>query len=408
MLRSGTAPGVQPLRLSVVVAVAVAYGFAIGVDIDRWAGDGWWGFNAQAQAVPVVLLLLASSSAWSAGAFRGGIDGWVERAPESRGRVVAAFVRGSLLWPIAVMVAAVLMVCVVTWHSNGRVDHRVALILATHLLMALFAVVLGCVAGRLLPQAIATLTAVAAMAVLVFVSPGSGHTLFEFMGAKWAIMNPTASLSYGMWKMAFLGMTTLVLGLAALAMTRTTLVRGAVLASLPVVVGQMAGPASMFVHAASDPVECMQGRVQVCVYPGYEKSLGEALQRIEGLLARAEREGVEAARFPQTYRQSGGTPWPEHRGELMLGPDAPGHVDFGSNELAYTLADPVWCKAMYAEQPVEAILDDRQLVLDWILFLDGELSLDEWALHHPELTNDSDTAEAVTKALERMRECERN
>lgn len=395
--------------LLALAPAAVVIVWSIVSHVSWWRGDWWWGYHNAAQAMPILIVLTAVVVAWDAGSPTGGYEAQLDRVPDRTWKVPLGLAVVPLASMVLLFAAATVAVAVLTLSARGVVDARILLVVLSHLLMLCVAAAVGLAAGRHLFSPYAAATAGGVMGLLLFWTPGQHH-VFEFIGSASAIVNGTPSLS---WFATQIVVLTLCAGLVSSITFRAMPPRSALvvggLALGVFVAGSALGPTQQFEASTKRADRCAsEGAVEVCVYPGYDRLTKSAGERLDAFLDRAASLGVDPAAFPSRYEQFGGVRPERGVGVLESPIDGLRSLVVGSDELAGSLSTPLWCDAMFVDNPPLTVLDQRQLVYDWVLWADEALPQGELVARHPQLkgTTGDEAAAIITESLRSMRACE--
>lgn len=394
----------RALGLALVLLVVFAYaGFA---EMSTWRGDWWWGYNSVAQAVPLAVVLVAFVTGWEAGATGSGLQSLLARRPVKRWMVPSLIAAPPLGAGLVAFTVAVVGVAVVTLGADGSIDPRSPLVFLAHALMMGVAAMLGLFTGRWLASPFAAGTAALLAAAMLFFTPGP-MPVFGFFGASTAIIGATPSTTFYLVDIAVLLVVVLALAAPHAMASRALFAAGFGAAGAAWVAASLLGPVDQFVPGDEEADRCGGSPVRVCVYPGYDRLIGPASQQIDRLLARAESEGVPRSSFPDQYRMLGGSRPEVGEGYLLVGDTGlrDGEIDPGS--LAVSMSSPLWCDAMFSDTPPLRLLDDRQLVYDWLLLLQGAVPERVLVERHPALAvSPAQRAQLVDDALISMLTCD--
>ncbi|WP_162598700.1 hypothetical protein [Nocardioides gilvus] len=360
------------------------------------------------QTLPTVLMVTAFVAAVLSARARGGVASWMSRAPESPARVLLPMVGAALAWPVAILVLATAVTAYVTVTHQGMVDWGYAAMLGAHLSAVILAVALGAFVGRLLSGVPAAIGAVGLLAAVMFLPDLMGwRSLFELIGSGHAVPGLTPASGEHLWNAGWLLLASVVLLWGA---ARPVLdVRfgvGVLAASLVLLgIGTAKDSGELLVASGVEPDHCMGDSLTVCVYAGYDSQLDLAVPRLEELHERAREAGLDTRLLPTSYSQDDHIRNADREGTVTFGPTAPGKLDFDMDNAAVAVSTPLWCKAMYQDEPPVALLEDMSLVRDWSLLLLGGLTMDEYAERNRPVTNAAAEVPAVMQALQRMNSC---
>lgn len=363
----------------------VSFGYVIGWTASTWAGDWWWGYNNVAKPLMLLVIVVAFASGWDAGRRGSGLASLREMAPVRRWRPEIARLLTIVSPTALVFLVGVVVLWVITLRHHGSPDPRIMFVALTHLLMLFFAGAIGVYFGRFLDAAVAAGASAACAAVLAFLSAGPGQQLFGMAGPG-QIVGVIPSLSYFVWSGVVLLAITLLLVRPPSAVKRwrrgPSAFGGLVVAVI--MTNTVFGPNTMFLPSNQPPGRCQSRPVEVCVFPGYDE-LGQAgAIALDEALVAAESQGVPRELFPERFVQPGaGRTTPPGVGFLRIPEGALAAGVIPSVSVADALSAPTWCPALYENDAPVAMLERRQLVLDWVLMASNTVTHSEFVSMHP-------------------------
>jgi len=314
----------------------------------------------------------------------------------------------ALAWPVGVLFVGALATASVTVRHQGIVDWNYAAMLGAHLAAVVFAVALGTFVGRLLSGVSAAIAAVGLLAAVMFVPAVLGwRNLFEVVGAGHAMPGLTASVNEYVWNAGWLLLASGILlwGSARLLLTHRLGAGVLVVSIILVGAGSAKGADQLMVPSGAEPDRCMGESVVLCVYAGYDSQLDVALPMMEDLYRRARGAGLDTGLLPTSYAQDDYIREPAFEGSLTFGQSAPGAQDFDVHHAALAVSTPLWCEAIYQDEPPIPLLEDMSLVRDWSLLLLDGLTLDEYVERNGPIRGAAAAVPAVSQALQRMNSC---
>ncbi len=390
--------------------IVATLAYALFSQLATWRGDWLWGYNTISQALPVVLVLTAFVAGWDAGSRGSGYAALAERGPDGYWKVSwtlllvpTAVAAGSFLATAAVMSA-------ITVAGDGVVQARYLLLVASHLLMILVAASLGLYAGRYLNAPLAACMAAAVIALLMFMPSFGGQQLFGLAGANSPLVGLAPDWRYYAVNLSALAVIAASLIASVLVRHPTAWVAIAPLVVAVIVTGGLAvlGPRAQFTSTGTPASRCVDEPVPVCVYPGYDRLLPVASDRLAGFFATAAERGVPRDAFPERFAQYGGVRPAEPIGVLEPGRSALRDNAFASEDLALALSTPLWCSAMFAAEPPLGLLAHLDRVHNWVLWVDGGIPNGEWSAREPKLAamTPPEQAAVIVNELDALERCD--
>ena len=393
----------------VTLAGLLVAAWSVARDAGRWRGDWWWGYDHLTQAFPILLVLVAMAVAWDAGSADNGIRSWNARVPDARWKVPASTAGRTLLLTVVVQLLATVVVLGFTVANSGAVDPRALLGITSPPAMLVLAAAIGLAVGSVLASIYAAICAAGVMTLLLFVAPPGGVKVIEFPGTGSSVIGYQPSSAYFLGLVAGLLATSGALWALAVLAPRSPgrIAAGAALAVLPLLATSALLPEHQFIPGDQAPDRCVSGTVAVCVFPGYDALLRPFARDLDAFVTEAGRRGVDTSRLPRRVVQYAGGALPPGTGVLSLVTGSTTSPPTPDN-LAEAVSTPLWCRAMFAPSPPERLLQDRQLVYDWALVVQGAMPVPAFTERHPGLPGKGpEVAAAVDAALTRMTACDR-
>lgn len=383
--------------------------FSIVQRLPLWRGDWWWGYNNLAQVLPLLMVLTALVTGWQSGSVTSGYRPQMERGPEKVSRVLSTLLGAPLVAAGLLYVAGAVFVAAVTVSGSGVIPPVAGIVVISHLSLILLAGAIGLAVGTVLPTPYSAPAAGCAVGALFFVTLPGTHNLFTLTGPVQSVVGLTPSLERQLIVLAAsLAASLVLLWLAAQRQRSRGVSAGAVGAALlSLMLGSVVAPSSIFVVADQEPSRCLEGSIKICVYPGYDAVLQSGSEQIQGVLKKAESLGVASRALPNEYRQFGSKRPPVGVGTVSLSDEARRTGRLTASDLALTISDPLWCPTMFAENPPLDLLETRDLVFDWLLWVQGDLSTEELRSRHSAFGKEPEArwGGSVIDALKLSRQC---
>ena len=393
------------------VGALAAYLFALHSGRTRSAGDWWWSYNALAQTLSLAIVMTAFVAGWDSGRRGSGVADLLSRGPVRAWAVPVLRTSTAAVAVIGGYVLAVGVLVVLTLAHDGRVDWRLGYVLPDHLLMLGVAAGIGTFVGRRLPSASGSVAAAAAAAAMAFVAGAPGQQLFGLNGGSAPAVGFVPSAKYFLWNLTVLVAAAIILLWTSRRPRQSEGVE--VLLGLSfiglVLCNSLVGPSNKFIPSGETASKCFESSsVEVCVFPGYDRIGKAASTQIEMLLDLASQRGVPRSEFPSRYmQQGGGSRTVAGVGTLEVPIAALRLNTISPVAVADSVSAPTWCPAIFGNGAPVRLLRARQLVLDWLLYVSGDLSGDEMASGHAGfvLLSPREQATTVSATLQSLRQC---
>lgn len=390
--------------------IAATISYAVLSHLTWWRGDWVWGYNNLGQTVPVLMLVTAFVVGWDSGSPSSGYSAMVDRVPASRLRVSVTLLAPPLGLALGLYTVGLIGVVAATWSGGGVIDARAPLLISSHLLMICVAATVGLQLGRVLTSPYAALASAALIGLALFVHVGTGQRIFELAGTAGPAAGTTQATRYFAENLATLFVVALALGapLAIAKCSRVGIGCGVALALGAFATTSLTGSTEQFVGSSERPSRCAGIDIEVCVYPGYDRSLPVVVGRLSGFLDKAAAAGVPPATFPARFLQLDAvSPGPD-TGALHLDMYALRDAELDPFALAQTLTASVWCAALFGEAPPVGLLKRGTLVGYWVQYVDGALSKRSLADVEPRFARlgQEQQAARIIEAMEELRRCD--
>lgn len=383
--------------------------YALAERLDSWRGDWWWGYNNLAQAIPVLMVLVSLTVGWQAGSRSAGHVTLIERGPDSLAKVIGGLVLAPFGAALVTYLLGGFAVALVTLTNNGTVSPTAILVIVSHASMIALAAAVGLAAGSLIPAPYSAPVAAGLVGGLLFLAPPGADNLFTLTGPVQPVVGQSPSIArHAIILVACLVASTALTWLASRRIRQYFRVFVAIgIAVSTVAVGSYLLPTNTFVQGREEASRCVSTPVEVCIYPGYDRLLRPASQQIDALRADAISEGVVASELPSRYQQFGGARPQVGVGTLSVNDDALSAGRLSPADLALSISDPLWCASMFADTPPVKLLERRDAVYDWLLWLQGALPEQELVARHQRLAAEPKAkwSSLITEDLGLLRKC---
>ncbi len=375
-----------------------------------WKGDWWWGVNNLAQALPVLMLIVALVVGWQAGSVNSGIAALVERGPDSVVKVLSGIAVVPYLAVAIPYLLGVAAVVAVTLKNEGVIGPDSLVVIGSQLAMLAFATALGLGSGAILRAPYSALLAASLTGLALFLSPPLADSIFLLAGPVQSVVGYGPSLSHAFVLLgACLVATVSLCWLAASRVKpKPKVIAAFSIASAAIVAGAYLVPADAFGRNLADATRCVDQPVEVCVYPGYDQLLRPAAHQLDQLRGKSVVQGLPADALPSRFVQYAGDLTEVGVGTLQISDDARRSNQLSPTDLALSLSDPLWCPAMFTEPTPVELLQRRDLVFNWLLWIQGEIDDEELITRHEVLASvpQSQRVEIVEEQLGRLKNCE--
>jgi len=393
----------------VVIATVV---YALAERFPLWHGDWWWGYDNLIQALPVVVLVVAVVVGWQAGSRSCGVTALTDRGPDRMRKVGYALVAVPLGSAFGVLLIATSFVAVATWDRGGEIGGRTFIVLAAHASMVLLAAAVGLAAGSRIATPYSALVAAAGVGTLVFVDPPGTRDGGLFTLPGWGAGPPGEQPSLVYFGVVLVACLTAAAALTWAACQRRRadgrpLVAAVCVAVAALIAGSYLLPYPSFVVAEEYGSECLHDHVEVCVFPGYSRLLRPAAAQLSTVRSQAIAQGVPGDALPTSFWHMGNVLTPTGVGELLPRDETLLQGRLTPTDIAWSLSAPTWCPELSANTFPEGLIERRDLVFDWILWLQGEKSVAELIEWHPQLAGltEAEFPAVVEAKLRELRLC---